>query len=145
MAIFNFGLGRPKKNGGIRLGPIQKAILLDINRNKLGAYSVAIASRLRSSGVNVANAQVYVALRRMETKGLVTERKNNVEDGNKTDSKKMNELSRRGRPHLLFKLTQLGRRAILNNNADVETSSVTETSFEGEADVSEPDKNPSFG
>ena len=57
------------------LGTFEEHVLLTILRLGSEAYSVSIVSELeRRTGREVATAAVYVALRRLEEKGLLTSR-----------------------------------------------------------------------
>ena len=142
MSWFDIGLGRPKRDGAVRLGPIQAAVLRVVRDHPSDAHSVAIAKRLRCLGEeDVANSQVYVALRRMETRGLVAEQKHSVEGRSKA-SRDMKNLSRRGRPHVMFTITPFGRRALSNVAAN--NSPLTDTSRERTEDVTSAQERPSL-
>jgi DNA-binding PadR family transcriptional regulator len=81
------------------LGPVQVAILRSIERNPAEAYGAAITTELHESvGGELVDAQVYIALKRMESRGLV---KGISESG-----------GRRGRPRKVYSLTGSGRQAL---------------------------------
>lgn len=85
------------------LGLVQVAILHVIDRNPKGAYGSAITDEVsRAVGRELADAQIYVALRRLEEHGLIGSRV-----GFPLPSKKS-----RGRPRKYYALTATGRRAM---------------------------------
>lgn len=85
------------------LGLVQLAILSFIDRNPDQAYGSAITSAVSLSvGRELADAQVYVALSRMEGQGLVGSRVG-IPMPSKTS---------RGRPRKYYALTATGRRAM---------------------------------
>lgn len=81
------------------IGPMQAAILQAIDRNPADACGVAIASAVsESSDHGVSGAQVYVALRRLEQRGLV--------------EMVAEERGGRGRPKKFYALTEVGQAAL---------------------------------
>jgi PadR family transcriptional regulator PadR len=63
------------------LGEFEEQVLLTILRLGREAYSVSIVQELDArTGRNVATASVYVALRRLEDKGLLTSRMESPEE-----------------------------------------------------------------
>jgi DNA-binding PadR family transcriptional regulator len=94
----------PRSHHDRVLGLVQVAILNVIDRNPERAYGTAITDDVsRVFGKELADAQVYIALRRLEEHGLVN---SNVELI-PLPSKKS-----RGRPRKYYALTASGRRAM---------------------------------
>jgi DNA-binding PadR family transcriptional regulator len=90
------------------LGLVQVAILHVIDRNPERAYGSAITDEVsRGVGRELADGQVYVALRRLEEHGLI---RSHVEFS--LPSKRS-----RGRPRKYYALTATGRRAMENAGA----------------------------
>jgi DNA-binding PadR family transcriptional regulator len=86
------------------LGLVQVAILSAIVDAPDGAYGSAITTRVSQMvDRDVVDAQVYVALKRLEDRGFVESYVNS----NSMPSKRM-----RGRPRVHYRLTAVGRRAL---------------------------------
>lgn len=97
------------------LGLVQVAILNVIDRNPDRAYGVAITDEVsRVVGRELTDAQVYMALQRLEEHGLVTVR---------VDIVSLPPKRSRGRPRKFYALTASGRKAIENAGAYFSTSS----------------------
>ena len=80
------------------LGEFEQQVLLTILRLGGEAYSVSMVMEMESlSGREISQAAVYIALRRLEDKGLVSSRMESAED---TDS---------GRERRYFRVTEAGR------------------------------------
>lgn len=95
---------RTESLGHARLGLVQVAILNVINRDLDKAYGTAISAEVsRSVDREIADAQVYVALKRLEDQGLVT---------SKVEILPLPSKRTRGRPRKYYALTALGRRAL---------------------------------
>jgi DNA-binding PadR family transcriptional regulator len=86
------------------LGLVQVAIMNVITNHPLRAYGIAIADQVsKLVGRDLPDAQVYVALRRLEEQGLICSRVDDVP----LPSKKS-----RGRPRKYYASTAKGRRAL---------------------------------
>lgn len=107
MASKFFGLGRPRADAPFKVGPVQAEILQIIRDHSNLAHGAGIAGYLRDHRHhNLSDAQTYIALRRLDARGLITERSTDP------DTRKTPSDSRRGRPHKLYTLTASGRRAL---------------------------------
>lgn len=86
------------------LGLIQVAILRVIDRCPAKSYGAAITDEVsRLVARELADAQVYVALQRLEEQGLVSSRVDLIPRPSKMS---------RGRPRKFYALTAMGRRAL---------------------------------
>ena len=91
-----------------RLGLVQLGILRFIQRHDAEAYGGGIAEGIsRLTGDDVSDAQIYVALRRLEVRGLITA-------ADPTGEHNPPSKGRRGRPRKFYSLTESGRRALLD-------------------------------
>lgn len=105
------GLGRPSADQPLRVGPVQAAILMIIRDFPDHAHGVGIATVLRCEfDREITDAQTYVGLRRLESRGLIAARSNNHSNGQETTPSKSQ--GRRGRPHKTYFLTASGKRAL---------------------------------
>lgn len=107
-APFNIKPGRPPKDQPNIIGPLQAEILRKISSDPSDAHGIGIARALRQEfDPNLPDAQVYVALRRLEARGII-ELIGNV------DTKNSPSVSNgpRGRHRKLYALTTSGKRAI---------------------------------
>lgn len=121
-----FGLGRPKADSPHKVGPVQAEILQIIRDHPGLAHGVGIAGYLRDHrGHDVSDAQTYIALRRLDARGLIAER-NALSDSRNTPSD-----NRRGRPHKLYTLTASGKRALEQGGAAVNSKAGTDAQMEG--------------
>ena len=101
-----FGLGRPSADAPNRVGPVQAEILQIIRDVPEKAHGVGIAEILRSRhGDSFSDAQTYIALRRLDVRGLVT-----VDSG--ASDKITPSKTQRGRPRIYYTLTASGWRAL---------------------------------
>lgn len=126
MANKLFGLGRPGKKSPHRVGPVQAEILRIIRDKPELAHGAGIAGYLRKQGSqDVSDAQTYIALRRLDARGLIAELQLDPENG-KTPSD-----SRRGRPHKLYSLTASGKRALEEGGAATNSKAGTDAQREG--------------
>lgn len=117
--------GRPKGGAPQKVGPVQATVLAAIRDNPSAAHGIGIARHLRRHlDPDIADAQVYVALRRLEARGLIVKRTDTDTLGDATDPQIENRPStgRRGRPHKLYSLTVSGRRALERVGAEISTS-----------------------
>jgi len=102
-----FGLGRPSADAPNRVGPVQAEILQIIRDVPEKAHGVGIAEILRGRhGDTFSDAQTYIALKRLDARGLVTVDGGALEKGT-TPSK-----AQRGRPRIYYTLTASGWRAL---------------------------------
>lgn len=126
MAPKLFGLGRPRADAPLKVGPVQAEILQIIRDHSDLAHGVGIAGYLRDHrGHDVSDAQTYIALRRLDVRGLIAER--NAE----TDIRNTPSDSRRGRPHKLYTLTASGKRALEQGGAANNLKAGTDAQMEG--------------
>lgn len=112
--------------GGRRvLGLIQIAILNVIDRTPHKSYGVAITDEVSQIiGRELADAQVYVALRRLEEHRLIRSRVDMIPAPSKVS---------RGRPRKFYALTATGRRAMESAGAyTFSTSPFMQSSSRGE-------------
>lgn len=119
--------GRPPKGDPHTVGPLQKEILREILTHPSEAHGVGIARALRREhDPELPDAQVYVALRRLEARGI-------IELARDVDEQNSPSLSngRRGRPRKLYALTMSGKRAI-TGAAENSKSGPGQTSYIGE-------------
>lgn len=87
------------------LGIVQMAIMSAIEVDTKSAYGTAISQKVTDmTGREIADAQVYVALQRLEHQGLVKTLSDSPEP---KPSKRT-----RGRPRKFYELTASGRRAL---------------------------------
>jgi DNA-binding PadR family transcriptional regulator len=100
--------GRPPKDEPHKVGPLQEEILRKIASKPSEAHGIGIARALRHEfDPNLPDAQVYVALRRLEARGIIEL----VSDVDSTNSP--SESNRpRGRRRKIYALTMSGKRAI---------------------------------
>lgn len=102
-----FGLGRPSASAPHRVGPIQADVLRVVRNHPEHAHGVGIAGFLRDhEGSDVSDAQIYIALQRLDARDLVVERAKGAV------SEITPSASRRGRPRKLYSLTASGKRAL---------------------------------
>lgn len=105
MSIFGKSEAQPSR----ALGLIQVAILSVVSAQPNRAFGSAITDGVsRMIDRELANAQVYVALKRLEERGFVSSR---IESGLMPSERK------RGRPKVYYALTAQGRRALENAGA----------------------------
>lgn len=96
------------------LGLVQIGILGVINLHPERAYGSAIADEVsRRVGRELADAQIYVALRRLEDQGFVASRVDDLSVPSKRT---------RGRPRKFYALTASGRRALESAGAYISSS-----------------------
>ncbi|MGP3699738.1 PadR family transcriptional regulator [Rhodobacter sp. NSM] len=120
------GLGRPRADTPLKVGPVQAEILQIIRDHTELAYGVGIAGYLRERlGHDVSDAQTYIALRRLDARGLIAERNADLE------AKDTPSDSRRGRPHKLYTLTASGKRALEPGGGAVNSNAGTDAQMEG--------------
>lgn len=92
-----------------QIGLMQVAILRAINLHPESAYGSAIADQISTeSGQEVSDAQVYVAIRRLEARDLIRE----AEMPRGLTSQNTPSKGSRGRPRKYYSLTGSGRRAL---------------------------------
>ena len=105
------------------LGLVQVAILRVIDRDPDRAYGAAITEQVASAvGRELADAQVYVALQRLEQHGLIG-----------SQVVPMPSQRSRGRPRKYYALTASGRRALESAGAyQLSTSPVWQSTSRGE-------------
>ena len=121
-----FGLGRPKADAPLKVGPVQADILQIIRDHPELAHGVGIAGFLRDHrGHDVSDAQTYMALRRLDARGLIVERSAD------TDTRNTPSDSRRGRPRKLYTLTASGMRALQQGGAADNSKAGTDAHVEG--------------
>ncbi|MCS6623658.1 PadR family transcriptional regulator [Roseibacterium beibuensis] len=121
-----FGLGRPSKTSPHRVGPVQAEILRVIRDKPDLAHGVGIAGYLRRQGnEDVSDAQTYIALRRLDARGLIAERQSEPDPRNTPSD------SRRGRPHKLYSLTASGKRALEEGGGATNSKAGTDAQREG--------------
>lgn len=107
-----FGLGRPSADAPNRVGPVQAEILQIIRDVPEKAHGVGIAEILRSRhGDTFSDAQTYIALRRLEVRGLISER------SDAPDNKTTPSAVQRGRPRKLYALNASGMGALKDEAA----------------------------
>lgn len=100
--------GRPSRNEPNKVGPLQEQILRKIVSHPSDAHGIGIARALRNElDPNIPDAQVYVALRRLETRGIIEL----AQDVDNTNSPSVSSRPR-GRRRKLYALTVSGKRAI---------------------------------
>jgi PadR family transcriptional regulator, regulatory protein PadR len=94
-----------KTSPGVRpLGLVQVAILRHVATSPARAFGLGIAEDVsKMVGRDFANAQIYIALRRLESKGMISSRLDEVSVPPK-----------RGRPRRYYNLTARGKRALEN-------------------------------
>ena len=104
-----FGLGRPSADAPNRVGPVQAEILQIIRDFPEKAHGVGIAEVLRGRhGDTFSDAQTYIALKRLDVRGLVA-----VSDDNRTRVEETTpSKAQRGRPRIYYTLTASGWRAL---------------------------------
>ncbi len=96
------------------LGLVQVAILNVINHHPDRAYGSAITDQVsRVVGRELADAQIYVALRRLEEQGVIRSRVENSKPSKKS----------RGHPRKYYALTATGRRALESAGAYIHSTS----------------------
>lgn len=118
-AFLKLKSGRPPKDKPNKVGPLQQQILRKIAAAPSDAHGIGIARALRQElDPNLPDAQVYVALRRLEARGIIELAKDNVD---KTNSPSLSN-GPRGRRRKLYALTMSGKRAI----SDAATNSKSE-------------------
>ena len=118
-------LGRPSAHDPDRIGPVQAEILTIIRDDPDNAHGVGIAEVLRRRhGDEFSDAQTYIALRRLDVRGLIREL--SIAPGSKTTP----SVGRRGRPRKLYSLTASGRRALEGGDA-VNSSAGTDAQQRG--------------
>jgi DNA-binding PadR family transcriptional regulator len=116
------------------LGLTQVAILSVITAMPTAAYGTAIADRVSVMvGREVADAQIYVALRRLEDRGLIVSR---------ADAVTMPSQRKRGRPKIYYVLTSEGRRALENAGAYIPSTTPFVPSSEERGRHDGPKKAP---
>jgi DNA-binding PadR family transcriptional regulator len=97
------------------LGLVQVAIMNVITNQPLRSYGTAIADEVsKLVGRDLADAQIYIALGRLEEQGLISSRVHDVP----VPSKKS-----RGRPRKYYASTAKGRRALESAGAYTSSSS----------------------
>jgi DNA-binding PadR family transcriptional regulator len=110
MLLKAFGLGRPSRQHPDRVGPVQAKILSFIATQPEQSHGVGIARHLRAIfDPDLTDAQAYVALKRLEARGLVSSVTASKDKQETTPSKRS-----RGRPHKYYSLTPSGMRALSN-------------------------------
>jgi DNA-binding PadR family transcriptional regulator len=125
MAKLFFGLGRPSAKSPNRVGPVQAEVLRIIRDRSGIAHGAGIAGYLRENfDADVSDAQTYIALRRLDVRGLIEPRPDT------SDNRTTPSVGRRGRPHKLYSLTASGRRALEGGAAD-NSSTGTDAQMEG--------------
>lgn len=121
-----FGLGRPRADAPLKVGPVQAEILQVIRDHVDIAYGVGIAGYLRDHrGHDVSDAQTYIALRRLDARGLIAERSPETEKQNTPSD------SRRGRPHKFYTLTASGKRALQYGGGAANSKAGSDAQMEG--------------
>lgn len=121
-----FGLGRPRADAPLKVGPVQAEILQIIRDHPGLAHGAGIAGYLRDHrGHDVSDAQTYIALRRLDARGLIAERSPDTETKNTPSD------SRRGRPHKLYTLTASGKRALEQGGGANNSKAGTDAQMEG--------------
>lgn len=107
MPLTFFGLGRPSAEAPNRVGPVQAEILRVIRDMPEKAHGVGIAEILRGRfDDTISDAQTYIAIRRLEVRGMICELTN------KPENPPTPSIGQRGRPRKLYSLTASGRRAL---------------------------------
>jgi len=101
-------IGRPSRDDPNKVGPLQEAILRRIASCPAEAHGIGIARALRNEHPDLPDAQVYVALRRLEARGIIELA---ALDTNSTHTPSSSK-GRKGRPRKFYALTGSGKRAI---------------------------------
>ena len=116
--------GRPASNTPYLVGPVQARILGFVNARPQQAHGVGIARYIRDNvDAEVADAQIYVAIKRLETRGfLVAVNPDETGFAQNTPSERV-----RGRPRKYYSLTSSGMGALKNavegiSNSDTDRS-----------------------
>ena len=124
--------GRPDAHDPDRVGPVQQAVMLAIRDHPSNAYGVGISRRLRREfDPDIADAQVYVAMRRLESRNLISEMKTLRKTAEPSSGRK-------GRPHKLYSLTVSGKRALERGDAQFGSSNTDTRRKTGRAQTNVP-------
>ena len=67
--------------GRVNLGEFEQLVLLACMRLEQDAYAVAVLEELEAAGRNASHAAVYIALKRLEDRGLVQSRQEQAGEG----------------------------------------------------------------
>ena len=98
-----------RTRGRRAIGLVQAAILATIEAAPMRAYGSAIADDISIKiGRELADAQVYVALRRLMAQGLLTSHPEHPRGTSEVTTSKVT----RGRPRKYYSLTALGKRTL---------------------------------
>jgi DNA-binding PadR family transcriptional regulator len=136
MAKTVFGLGRPSARSPLKVGPVQVEILCIIRDHPDKAFGAGIAGHLRDHrGHDVSDAQTYIAIRRLDARGLIAERKAPARQSQPNTPSD----SRRGRPHKLYSLTASGKRALEQSGTAANSKAGTDAQREGIFDAAYPE------
>jgi len=87
--------------GRVNLGEFEQLVLLACMRLEGEAYTVAVLEELEAAGRSASHAAVYIALRRLEERGLVESRSEEAREG------------RGGRPRRLYTVLRDAKQLLL--------------------------------